>query len=74
MPIEPFKYLLQGVAGCPTKNYTLFTLLGKTNYNFVWDTLYDGVVSNDRLGAEVMRLMIRTAANDFMCWQNTNNK
>ena len=25
---------------CPTKNYTLlFTLLGKTRYNFLWDTL-----------------------------------
>ena len=25
--------------GCPTKNYTLFTLLGKIRYNFLWDTL-----------------------------------
>ena len=31
---------IQFYTGCPTKNYTLFTLLGKTRYNFLWDTLY----------------------------------
>ena len=55
---------IQFYTGCPTRNYTLFNLLGKTRYNFLWDTLYkfDNLLPQniDRFSGSTPRVLIVT--------------